>query len=116
MKTAVELLVYLAAQREGVRMDYNYSSARYELRGGHHQRRVSSAKLAGMKYALYNPRLPTLRRMDRDDAMSRLPTEHSRTTTHLQQGEYFDCNMKLRKCSELTFSPQKTSRKGKAAP
>ncbi|XP_065828391.1 sperm microtubule inner protein 8-like isoform X2 [Oscarella lobularis] len=38
-------------------------------------------QLSAVKQTLYNPHLPTLRRMDRDDAMEKLPSEHSRTTT-----------------------------------
>ena len=38
-------------------------------------------KLASVKEGLYHPGLPTLRRMDRDTTMHRLPDEHSRTTT-----------------------------------
>ena len=46
-----------------------------------------SAKLASVKDVLYNPALPTLRKMDRDDAMSKLPSEHSRTTTNCTKGK-----------------------------
>ncbi|XP_062501834.1 sperm microtubule inner protein 8-like isoform X2 [Corticium candelabrum] len=38
-------------------------------------------KLAGIKTGIYNPRLPTFRRMDMDDAACRMCDEHSRTTT-----------------------------------
>jgi len=44
------------------------------------QRRPKSAKLAGMKFDLYDSTLPTLRKMDRDDVLQRLPYEHSRTS------------------------------------
>uniref|UniRef100_A0A4W3H5V0 Uncharacterized protein n=1 Tax=Callorhinchus milii TaxID=7868 RepID=A0A4W3H5V0_CALMI len=39
-------------------------------------------KLAAVKTGLFNPRLPSLRRMDTDDAMRKLPTEHSRHSTN----------------------------------
>lgn len=51
-------------------------------------RRPMSAKLAGVKDVLYHPGLPTLRQMDRDDVMMKLPTEHSRTTTAFPRGTY----------------------------
>ena len=37
--------------------------------------------LASVKESIYHPRLPTLRQMDRDTTMHRLPDEHSRTST-----------------------------------
>lgn len=49
--------------------------------------RPMSAKLAGVKDVLYNPGLPSLRRMDRDDVMKKLPTEHCRTTSSYSRGE-----------------------------
>ena len=43
--------------------------------------RPKSAKLAGLKFGLHDVvTLPTLREMDRDDVMQRLPHEHSRTS------------------------------------
>lgn len=44
------------------------------------QGRPKSAKLAGLKFGLHDGTLPTLRKMDRDDVMQRLPHEHSRTS------------------------------------
>ncbi|CAF1055652.1 unnamed protein product [Rotaria sordida] len=50
------------------------------------------SKLAAMKKQLYNPRLPTIRHMERDDVLCRLPDEHCRHTTSLttEQFENFD--------------------------
>ena len=48
--------------------------------------RPSSAKLSGVKFELYNPRLPTLRRMDMDSVSHKLSSEHSRTTTPCSRG------------------------------
>ncbi len=50
--------------------------------------RPSSAQLSGMKFELYNPRLPTLRRMDMDSVSHKLSSEHSRTTTPCTRGSY----------------------------
>lgn len=49
--------------------------------------RPRSVKLAGVKHELYNPNLPTLRKMDMDNVTHKLPTEHSRTTTSTQRGQ-----------------------------
>ena len=58
--------------------------------------RPSSVKLAGVKYELYHPFLPTLRRMDMDDVTNRLPHEHSRTTTMCTRGEsYIACILRI---------------------
>lgn len=48
-------------------------------------RRPRSA-LAGVKHQIYHPRLPTLRRMDMDTVLRRLPGEHSRQTTLCSKG------------------------------
>ncbi|XP_019361452.1 PREDICTED: testis, prostate and placenta-expressed protein [Gavialis gangeticus] len=40
-----------------------------------------TSRLAGVKDRLYHPALPTLRQMDMDTAMNKLPDEHSRTAT-----------------------------------
>ena len=48
--------------------------------------RPSSAKLSGVKFELYHPMLPTLRRMDMDSVSHKLSTEHSRTTTICSRG------------------------------
>jgi len=49
--------------------------------------RPTSAKLAGMKFELYNPALPTLRKMSMDDVTHQLSTQHSRTTTPCNRGK-----------------------------
>lgn len=89
-------------------MDYNFATCKYQVHP-----RTSSAKLAGMKQGLYHPRLPTLRRMDRDDAMNKLPTEHSRTTTTLTRGRFRE-HILLWSIMKLvnSFVLQRTFRKG----
>ena len=54
-----------------------------------------SVKLAGVKFELYHPALPTLRRMDMDTVSHRLPTEHSRTTTNCKRGQRVKKEVKL---------------------
>ena len=44
---------------------------------------AGTVKLAGVKQELYNPALPSLRRMDMDDTGHRLAFEHSRATSAL---------------------------------
>jgi hypothetical protein len=57
--------------------------------------RPSSAKLSGMKFELYNPRLPTLRRMDMDSVSHKLSSEHSRTTTPCSRGSLYSIVMNV---------------------
>ena len=45
-------------------------------------------KLAGRKYSLYNPALPTYRQMERDDMLAKLPDEHCRHTTELSRQDF----------------------------
>ena len=55
----------------------------------HRYERPASAKLSGLKFELYHPRLPTLRRMDMDTVCHKLPIEHSRTTTTCTRGTVY---------------------------
>ena len=45
-------------------------------------------RLTSAKEALYNPCLPTLRRMDMDDVLRKLTDEHSRHSTPCSRGNY----------------------------
>lgn len=45
-------------------------------------------KLASVKKQLYNPILPTIRHMERDEVLCRLPDEHSRHTTSLTEEQF----------------------------
>lgn len=45
-----------------------------------------TSRLAGVKDRLYHPALPTLRQMDMDTAMNKLPDEHSQTATACTKG------------------------------
>ncbi|CAF2362779.1 unnamed protein product [Rotaria sp. Silwood2] len=47
------------------------------------------SKLAAIKKQLYNPNLPSIRHMERDDVLCRLPDEHCRHTTSLTTGLRF---------------------------
>lgn len=44
-------------------------------------------RLAGIKRGIYNPALPTLRKIDRDDVLCKLSDEHARHNTFLDQGK-----------------------------
>lgn len=45
-------------------------------------------RLTAVKEVLYNPSLPTLRRMDMDEAMRKLTQDHSRHTTPCSKGDF----------------------------
>ena len=60
-----------------VEIKYNYSVTP----------RKALSRLASVKTRIYNPALPTLRKMDRDDVLGKLADEHSRHTTFLNEGE-----------------------------
>jgi hypothetical protein len=47
-------------------------------------------KLASVKKQLYNPKLPSIRRIERDEVLCRLPEEHCRHTTSFTEGEFFN--------------------------
>jgi len=46
-------------------------------------------RLTAVKDTLYNPMLPTLRRMDMDEILKKLPENHSRFMTKLSKGKEF---------------------------
>lgn len=50
--------------------------------------RPQSVRLASVKHQLYNPQLPTLRRMDMDTVLHKLTTEHSRHTSSCEPGAF----------------------------
>lgn len=45
-------------------------------------------RLTAVKEGLYNPCLPTLRRMDMDEVLRKLTDEHSRHSTPCSRGDY----------------------------
>ncbi|RNA09131.1 hypothetical protein BpHYR1_020498, partial [Brachionus plicatilis] len=47
-------------------------------------------RLAGIKRGIYNPALPTLRKIDRDDVLCKLSDEHSRHTTFLDDSSFYN--------------------------
>ena len=47
--------------------------------------RDNYVSLAAIKTSIYNPALPTLRKIDRDDVLGKLSYEHSRHTTFLDK-------------------------------
>jgi hypothetical protein len=56
-------------------------------------------RLTGVKHSIYNPRLPTLRSIDRNDTLCKLTDEHVRHTTHLPSGtikKSFYMSLKIR--------------------
>ncbi len=53
----------------------------------HAPQRKNFHRLASMKHRIYNPALPTLRKIDRDDVLCKLSDEHSRHTTFLIEGK-----------------------------
>lgn len=44
-------------------------------------------RLTSVKEVLYNPRLPTLRRMDMDEVLKKLTDEHSQHSTPCNRGD-----------------------------
>lgn len=56
----------------------------------HTAQRKNPHRLASMKNRIYNPALPTLRKIDRDDIMCKLSDEHSRHTTFLLKDDFDD--------------------------
>lgn len=44
-------------------------------------------RLTAVKHTLYNPALPSLRRMSMDEVLGKLPEEHSRFTTPCSKGK-----------------------------
>lgn len=46
----------------------------------------NTKRLTAVKETLYNPMLPTLRRMDMDEVLKRLPDGHSRFISPLTKG------------------------------
>jgi hypothetical protein len=45
-------------------------------------------RLTTVKKQLYNPKLPTIRRIERDEVLGRLTDEHSRHTTTFTEGDF----------------------------
>lgn len=60
-------------------------------------------RLAGIKRGIYNPALPTLRKIDRDDVLCKLSDEHSRHTTFLDDSKLNDENYSQFKIFKLDF-------------
>lgn len=53
----------------------------------YHYPHFKRVQLAAVKEQLFHPNLPTLRRMEMDTHMQKLPDEHSRTSTTCGPGE-----------------------------
>ena len=60
--------------------------------------------LSSVKEGIYHPRLPTLRQMDRDTTMHRLPDEHSRTTTSCGPKDFKNASSSLFENAENPLS------------
>ncbi|XP_020138344.2 sperm microtubule inner protein 8 isoform X2 [Microcebus murinus] len=83
-------------------------------------------QLAGVKQQLYNPALPSLRRMDIDTVKGCLPDEHCQTTTYCRKDEFDNAHFTLLgvpnkplQCLDITATGRKIRRRyceGKLAP
>lgn len=60
----------------------------------YHHPSVQRIKLCAVKTQLYNPCLPTLRRMEVDTVCQKMPEEHCQTTTTCGQGKIPHVNQK----------------------
>jgi hypothetical protein len=56
-------------------------------------RDVRAVRLASAKRSIYNPALPTLRRIDRDDTLCKLTDTHARHNTILPPGKHITCHL-----------------------
>ena len=59
----------------------------------YHHPAVQRVKLCSVKTQLYNPCLPTLQRIDMDNALSKLSDEHSQHSTTCCPGKYLTAGM-----------------------
>lgn len=57
--------------------------------------REQLVRLAAIKRGIYNPVLPTLRKIDRDDVLCKLSDEHSRHTTFVDKSIFNDSSLYL---------------------
>ncbi|XP_070254587.1 sperm microtubule inner protein 8 isoform X1 [Myotis yumanensis] len=83
-------------------------------------------QLASVKQQLYHPALPSLRRMDMDNARACLSDEHCQTTTYCRKDDFDNAHYTLLgvpnkplQCLDITATGQKIrhrSREGKLAP
>lgn len=53
-------------------------------------------KLAGVKRGIFNPLLPTIKQMQRDSLLGKLPDEHCRTTSTFSKGIVQKIQLKIR--------------------
>lgn len=63
--------------------EYQKSSKLNVLEPKLHYSKNHMIRLTDIKRGIYNPALPTLRKIDRDDVLCKLSDEHSRHTTYL---------------------------------
>ncbi|EDO47341.1 predicted protein [Nematostella vectensis] len=70
-------------------------------------------RLTAVKETLYNPKLPTLRRMDMDEAMRLLPDEHSRFMTQLRKEDFRTATITLFKPAETPMSGSRITETGR---
>eukprot|EP00117_Sycon_ciliatum_P001720 scpid16921/ scgid7259/ Testis, prostate and placenta-expressed protein len=75
----------------GQPFEHRAQSARRRTKSAQLRQTGDTVKLAGVKSQIYNPALPSLRRMDMDDTGHRLTYEHSRATSALTRRSFNDC-------------------------
>lgn len=63
-------------------------------------------RLAGIKKGLYNPVLPTLRKISRDDVLCKLSDEHARHITCLDEEEFGSSSVYLKESDRKHFYPE----------
>ena len=61
-------------------------------------------RLAGIKSGVYNPVLPTLRKISRDDVLCKLSDEHARHITSLDDEEFNSPSLILKENSAKHFA------------
>ncbi len=72
-----------------LRKDFNFIQIRILLFYCKNRFRAPQYKLASVKKEIYNPKIPTIRHMERDEVLCRLPDEHCRHTTPFTEGLVF---------------------------
>lgn len=65
--------------------------------------RENLVRISGIKKGLYNPILPTLRKISRDDVLCKLSDEHSRHITCLDEEEFRSPSMMLNETQHKYF-------------
>lgn len=75
----------------------------WELKKPFRHSRDHLVRLAGIKKGLYNPVLPTLRKISRDNVLCKLSDEHSRHLTCLDDDEFSSPSLVLKETPSKHF-------------